>query len=319
MYMIAPVYFNKRLLSQPAAIAIYAAAIWALWSPLSTVAEAQDESIRADRSTLLFASFDDGARPDHAPNVYLVEGSAQPVHNGRRGGGLRAPERSYLIMSGGATGLTADQGTIECWIRTRWPEREKRERSVFNLDFGEHRLVKLKRDARGRFGFAIARPDGKGSRSVIHLRSEPGALRSGKWHHVMLSWTGRRSEFRIDGQLIAIERQTIFPFLKRGNLRISGSDFDIDDLRLSSIDHHRLIPVDDKPERLARLVSPVKERQWKFVEPREANRLQGSQNLPSGALSWQVKPLLADFDPAGGWPAEGASAIGLDSVPGPGR
>jgi hypothetical protein len=44
--------------------------------------------------------------------------------------------------------------------------------------------------------------------------------------------------------------------------------------------------------------------------------LQGSQNLSSGALSWQVKPLLADFDPAGGWPAEGASAIGLDSVPG---
>lgn len=316
MYMTALVCFNKRLLSQPAAIATYAAAIWALWSPLSMLAVAQDESIRVDRSTLLFASFDEGARPDHAPNVYRVEGSAQPIHNGRKGGGLRASERSYLMMSGGATGLTADQGTIECWIRTRWPERENRERLVFDLDFGEHSLVRLKRDARGRFGFAIARPDGAGSRFLIYLRSEPGALRSGKWHHVMLSWTGRRSEFRIDGQLIVIERQTVFPFLKRGNLRISGSDFDVDDLRISVIDRSQSMPADEARDRITTPISPTRNRQWEFVEPISANRLQRSRNFSKSALSWRYKPLFSDFDPASDWRDESASTIRLDMVPG---
>ena len=53
-----------------------------------------------------------------------------------------------------------------------------------------------------------------------------------------------------------------------------------------------------------------------FVEALDGDRLQGPQSLPHEALSWQPKALLADFDPAGGWPTSRASTISLSVVPG---
>ena len=221
---------RRRRRGRRIGISALAAIFLALLQAESIGAEGRDT---AAHELLFEATFEGGAQPAYGPNVQDVLGTARPIKDGKVGGGLSVPDSALLLYEGVASGLNERAGKIEFWLRPRWPDFENRLRRVLEVDFGEHKKMKLFRDRQGRFGVTVVRPYGKDGRKVQQVRTEPWRnLSPNEWHHVELSWRGRRLELRIDGTRIANEPYAKLVFGLTGSLRLFGSDFDIDSARL---------------------------------------------------------------------------------------
>ncbi len=272
----------------------------------ASVKAAEREPDVAD--TLIFeATFDNGAQPTYGPGVRNIIGNARTMQEGKTGGGLAVPNRAILFYKGGASGLDEQAGKIECWLRTRWPASESQIRRVFEIDFGAHKKIKLNRYPDGRFGFAIVRPHGKDSSRAHQLRTQPWSnLSSSEWHHIELSWRGGQLEFRLDGAKIAVEADVQLFFRPKGDLKLYGSDFDIDSIRL-----YRGSTAGANGATRAEIEAPERD----FVEPNSLTLIDGFSSA-GRPIDWRAKPLLSDFNPGEGWPAPSSAPISLTLSPG---
>ena len=264
----------------------------------------------ASANELLFeATFEGTARPSYGRSIQDVSGTAHPIKDGKVGGGLSVPDSAILFYTGAASGMDERGGKIDFWLRPRWPDYESRIRRVFEVDFDKHKKLKLFRDPKGRFGVTIVRPFGKDGRKVQQVRTEPFRnLSPNEWHHVEISWRGHRLELRIDGARIASEPDAQLAFASKGNLRLYGSDFDIDSIRLY---RDRETGPGPQPGLSVEQTTPGRE----FVEPESLYRVAGI-SAGDSLVDWRAKPLFSDFEPSDGWPAASSAPLSLTLSPG---
>jgi hypothetical protein len=245
-------------------------------------------------ATVFEATFDAGASPEVSRGLSRIIGNAEIISDGYESPGLRGTERTFLNYLGAASDLDEERGRIECWLRPRWQEREKRQRLVFEITFDDKHSVALNRDALGQFGFGITYTHQESQSRVHQLRTLPWrGLESGAWHHIELVWTPDYAEFRIDGVRIATQNDPNFEFGQSGDIRIRGSNFDIDRIRIESGERGTS---ESDPGRVVE--APTAPISTGFVEDPQLDRLGSFAAEGELPIDWREKPLLAEFDPS---------------------
>lgn len=282
--------------------------------PIGAAADADPPAI--DTRTIFYASFDESARPEVPSELEWLEGSIEPGLPGKTGAAIRAAPRTRLWIRQALRDPDARGLHVDCWLRTRWNAASQGVKTVLELDFGSGRMLKLNRDGNGRLGFVVVSHAKDGSVRSQSVRAAAGTAASADWHRISFSWRAHSAALEIDGETVATRDELPDPFDASADLLIQGSDFDLDELRVSAIGSRALEPRSSANRTASPSPRAPRPEAPPFVEPPELRHLPATRPSTHPELRWKTKALLEEFDPTSGWSTDGLERLSISTTPG---
>jgi hypothetical protein len=189
-----------------------------------------------DGETLVLNSFDATLQPDHArgTNSITLRGGELVKQGGRFGGGLFLPSGGGLELSGNDGNLTADQGTIEFWIKPAWAGNAPEKHSLFSARVGDQEYLNINTLGSGRLGIAMAAGTGDDFR-WRRANGDSSSWEPNTWHHVTFAWGDGKLSVFLDGKEDTddVDDSLMLRGLP-GKLILIGADAVIDDFQIHS-------------------------------------------------------------------------------------
>ena len=195
------------------------------WGALSTGSRAQRTSDpvlpqkpKVDQHTLFLAHFNQGFEADFA------RGDGKPLKRDNRGGALLAPGRfgRALSVPRGAFGIAyateknidARQGTVEFWVRGKFPRPTAADPQKVSLPFFtagcDQTGLGIFRSQYNHVG-CVVNEGYKGTMSLVFSNAGENRIDDGKWHHLAVTWDAEHAALFLDGRRKAWTEKPVYP------------------------------------------------------------------------------------------------------------
>lgn len=318
---------HRRLLRPDGALPALAAVLCAvLFAPPPAACDVDSpQPFVADDQTIFLLHFDQSDRINSLRPGLRILGTALPGAEGRFGRAVRLPPGTELDIDLLASSFSPIAGTLEFWIRPRWTDPRPSKRSVLSAflpqDGPPNGYLAVNRQ-QSRFGVAVLTKR-EGTKQYGRADTSVAEWSSNTWHHVAATWNRGELTLWLDGVRTARVHGTRLPNPPPNHLLFTGSDYDLDELRLSRgvryppAAEHQLLkkpeaPVLPKgnPAAHGKTLPPRA-----FAEPADAYRLRTPLPPSAGDLGIFIKPGLNDFNPSADLPEPGGR-IELAGAPG---